>query len=104
MTKLINELAEQVRNAILTHEAFKEGWKINVLENGGVITLRGAVPNKDYLALAESIAKNQEGVISVNNEMDIDASLEEENLEELDLEEGPPAPPTRQGPYGNPKL
>lgn len=103
MTKIINELAEQVRNAILTHEAFKESWKINVLENGGVITLRGAVPNKEYLALVESIAKNQEGVISVNNEIDIDASLKEEDLEDLDLDEGPKVPPTRQGPYGNPK-
>lgn len=100
MTNIVNELAEKVRNAIVHHQAFNEYWKINVLENGGVITLRGVVPSKKHMELVESIAKNQKGVLSVNNEMDIDTSLKEDS-DELDLDEGPKIPPTRQAPFGN---
>lgn len=99
MTKIVNELAQKVEDAITKSNAFKEGWDISVIENNGVITLRGAVPSKKYLEFAEKIAKEQEGVISVTNEMDIDASLQE-NPDELELDEDIKLPPRRQRPYG----
>ena len=99
MSKIVNEFAKKVQDAIMESDAFKEGWDISVLEMNGVITLRGAVPSKQYLELAEKIAKEQEGVVSVINEIDIDASLQE-NPDELDLEEDIKLPPRRQRPYG----
>lgn len=47
MTKLINERAERVSNAIISHEAFNPNWKVNILEDGSVITLTGAAPSKE---------------------------------------------------------
>ena len=99
MSKIVNELEKKVQIAIMESDAFKEGWDLSVLENNGVITLRGAVPNKQYLELAEKIAMDQEGVVSVSNEMDIDASLQEDP-DKLDLEEDVKLPPRRQRPYG----
>lgn len=99
MTKIVNELQKKVQDAIMESDAFKEGWDLSVLVNNGVITLRGAVPSKKYVELAESIAKKQEGVVSVINEMDIDASLQE-NPDDLELEEDVKLPPRRQRPYG----
>lgn len=99
MTKIVNDLATKVQNAIMASEAFKEGWNIGVIEKNGVITLRGEVPAKKYMELAESIAKEQEGVISVINEMDINASLQE-NPDELEPDEDIQLPPRRQRPYG----
>lgn len=99
MSKIVNDLTKKVQVAIMESDAFKEGWDISVIEMNGVVTLRGDVPSKKYVALAESIAKKQEGVISVINEMDIDASLQE-NPDELDLDEDIKLPPRRQRPYG----
>lgn len=99
MSKITKDLAHKVQNAILQSQAFKAGWDISVIDMNGVVTLRGAVPAKKYLELAEKIAKEQEGVVSVNNEIDIDASLPE-NPDELDPEEDIELPPRRQRPYG----
>ena len=99
MSKIVNDLAKKVQDAITASDAFKEGWDISVLEMNGIVTLRGAVPSKKYQEMAEKIAEEQEGVVSVNNEMDIDISLEE-NPDDLDLEEDIKLPPRRQRPYG----
>lgn len=99
MSKIVNDLAKRIQDAIMKSDAFKEGWDISVLEMNGIITLRGAVPSKKYLEMAEKIAMKQEGVVSVSNEMDIDASLDEKP-DELDLEEDIKLPPRRQRPYG----
>jgi len=99
MSKIMNDLAKKVQDVLMESDAFKEGWDLSILENNGVITLRGAVPSKKYIELAESIAKEQDGVISVTNEMDIDASLAE-NPDELDPEEDIKLPPRRNRPYG----
>lgn len=99
MSKITNDLAKKVQDVLMESDAFKEGWELSVLDNNGVITLRGAVPSKKYLELAESIADEQEGVVSVINEMDIDASLQK-NPDELELDEDIKLPPRRQRPYG----
>ena len=102
MTGITSELARKVEEAIMNNEAFKSSWDINVIDTDGVITLRGAVPTKKQLQKIEEIAKSQEGVISVVNEVDIDTSLDEDP-EKLDFENDVPLPPDRQGPYGRHK-
>jgi len=59
MSDFTSSLASQVRDAIMDHKAFKENWKINVLEDGGVITLRGTIPSKPYKQKAEAIEGKQ---------------------------------------------
>ncbi len=72
MSKIINELAIKVRDAILNDDAIDPELKIDVLEMGGVITLTGRVPSEKDAAKAESIAKKQEGVITVINELSVE--------------------------------
>jgi len=85
MTHKESKLAKKIREAILSHESYNKNWRIDLLEEGKVITLLGSVPSKEDLNLAETIAKQQEGVLSVVNELDIKASPERDNLEDLDV-------------------
>ncbi len=75
-----NELAKIVRYAILGHEDYKNTWRIDILENASVITLIGSVPTKKDLIIVEDIAKQQEGVMSVVNELDIKSVQEGEDV------------------------
>lgn len=74
MTKIINQFASKVRDAIIHNDSFKENLKISVLENGGVITLRGEVSSREDKEIAELIAEEQNGVLSVVNELNIQTS------------------------------
>jgi osmotically-inducible protein OsmY len=85
MTNIINEKAEKVRRAIISHEAFNSNWEINILEDGSVITLTGSVPSKEDLNLIESIAMNQEGVMSVINELSIDEELHKKASDDIEV-------------------
>jgi len=96
MEPLINPTAAKIEKAILDHEAFKEGFEINAAEDGGVVTLRGSVPSKKYLQLAESIAQGIEDVAGVINQMKINTDLEEEP--DL-LEDETQVPSSRSGPH-----
>lgn len=98
MESIVSHTAEKVETAIMDHDAFKEGFEISAIEKGGVVTLRGSVPSKKYLDLAESIAQGVEGVASVINQMEVDSSLQE-NPDLLDLEDETQTPPARSGPY-----
>lgn len=98
MSKIVNPLALKVEEAIMNHDAFLESYEINVLADGGVVTMRGKVPSKKYLQLAEKIAQGIEGVSSVINQMDIDSSLEEQS-DLLDLNDESKVPPARSGPH-----
>jgi hypothetical protein len=71
MTRLYDELAKKVRDALLSHEAFNENWNVDLIEDGGVITLMGSVPAKEDLEIIESLTREQEGVINVINELNI---------------------------------
>jgi osmotically-inducible protein OsmY len=86
MTNIINEKAEKVRRAIISHEAFNSNWEINILEAGSVITLTGSVPSKEDVNLIESIAMNQDGVLSVNNELSIDEALHKIQSDDIDVD------------------
>jgi osmotically-inducible protein OsmY len=86
MTNMINERAEKVRRAIISHEAFNSNWEINILEDGSVITLTGSVPSKEDLNLIETIAMDQEGVLSVINELSIDEALHKKASDDIKLD------------------
>jgi osmotically-inducible protein OsmY len=97
MDKLVSSLAEKVRDSILGYEAFLNEWELVVLEENGIITLRGRVPTAKYREAMEKIAQNQEGVVSVLNQVDVDSSLMED---ETELEMNAKIPLIPQRPFG----
>lgn len=72
MSGLTSSLASKVRDPIMDHKTFKQNWKITVLEDNSVSTMRGAVPYKPYEQKEEIISKNQQSVVNVINELDCD--------------------------------
>lgn len=95
MTKIINPLASKVRDALIQHDSFKEDLKISVMENGGVITLRGEVPSREDKETAEMVAEAQNGVLSVVNELNVHTS------EKIDQEKHINLPPRKARPTDN---
>lgn len=93
MTKIINPLASKVQKAIMQHDSFKDRFKIDVLEENDVVTLRGDVSTEKLSKLAESIAENVEGVSSVINQIAVDPLMKEED--ELDIDEAAKMPPNQ---------
>jgi osmotically-inducible protein OsmY len=85
VAKIINKKAEEVRRAIISHKSFNPNWEINILEDGSVITLTGSVPSKDDMNLIESIAMDQEGVLSVINELNIDDALHKKASDDIEV-------------------
>jgi osmotically-inducible protein OsmY len=73
MDKTITDLQLAAQKAILDDPRTKEHG-IEVLDDNGVITLRGNVPSRDVHKAAEKIVKDVSGVISVINSLDIQES------------------------------
>jgi len=73
MDKTITDLQLAAQKAILDDPRTKEHG-IEVLDDNGVITLRGNVPSRDVQKAAEKIVKDVSGVISVINSLDIQES------------------------------
>jgi osmotically-inducible protein OsmY len=48
-----------------------EDFGIEVLDNNGVITLRGDVPTREIRERADAVARDVPGVINVINEIDV---------------------------------
>ena len=46
-------------------------YAVEVMDNNGVIILRGAVPSREASTAVEMVAKEVEGVVSVINETDV---------------------------------
>jgi osmotically-inducible protein OsmY len=84
--EISNNLANKVRKIIINHNDFKDTDNINVVAEMGQITLRGSVPSKELYKTAETIAKNQEDVLMVVNELEI-KSRTKENQEILTPDE-----------------
>ncbi len=63
-------LQHQVQRALMEQRVL-ENEGIEVLDNNGVITLRGAVATVEARETAEAIARSVEGVTSVINELDV---------------------------------
>ena len=70
MNKPIFTLQQQVQDALAEINELR-GAQIDVLDNNGIVTLRGIVPNVDARERAETIARGMDGVISVINELDM---------------------------------
>lgn len=70
MNKPIFTLQQQVQDALAEINELR-GAQIDVLDNNGIVTLRGIVPNVEARERAEAIARGMDGVISVINELDV---------------------------------
>jgi len=76
MTNLGNERENKIREAILAHPSHNEEWKFEVFDDSGVITLTGTVPSQEEVEMIESIANEQDGVLTVINEIRVDDSTD----------------------------
>jgi len=65
-----NVLQHQVESALL-EDQITQDYGIEVLDNNGVITLRGMVPNRKVREQAEAVVRQVAGVTSVINELDV---------------------------------
>lgn len=70
MDKTITDLQLVAQKTILDDPRTKEHG-IEVLDDNGVITLKGNVPSRDVHKAAEKIVKDIPGVISVINSLEI---------------------------------
>jgi osmotically-inducible protein OsmY len=70
MNQTISDLRNQVQAAFLEDELLRD-FGIEILDSNGVITLRGAISNRDARDRAEAVARHVPGVINVINEIDV---------------------------------
>lgn len=68
--KETSSLQLQVESALL-QDRLTEDSDIDVLDNNGIVTLRGAVPSREARDRAEDIARTVTGVTTVINELDV---------------------------------
>jgi len=64
------KLRERVQSALLDDKRTREAG-IEVLNDNGVITLGGMVPDRETSAFAEEIAEDVDDVVSVVNEIEV---------------------------------
>jgi len=67
------ELAKRVEDA-LAQDPRTENLILDVVDQNGMVTLTGTVPSHDAREAAEDVARQQEGVIEVVNDLEVDAS------------------------------
>jgi hyperosmotically inducible protein len=60
----------QVESALLQDRLTEEA-DVDVLDNNGIVTLRGVVPSREARDRAEEIARTVPGVTTVINELDV---------------------------------
>ena len=70
MNETRTDLQTRVQRALMDDSRTKE-YAVEVLDNNGVIILRGAVPSREASTAVEMVAKEVEGVVSVINETDV---------------------------------
>lgn len=97
MGSLFNSLSDNIQKKINDHDAFLEEWEIEVLEENGIVTLKGAVPSQKVAENIEWFTKKQKGVNVVINELSIDETLSESD-EEFDIDKDDYVPPIRNHP------
>ncbi|MEW6401057.1 MAG: BON domain-containing protein [Chloroflexota bacterium] len=78
MNPNLSDLHMKVQNALLEHPRTRE-YGIDVLEQNGVITLKGNVPSREVSQTAEDIAAGVFGVRGVINELEISEVNETRN-------------------------
>ena len=70
MNQTISQLRTQIQAAFLEDDLLRDHG-VEILDNNGVVTLRGAVPTIAARERAEEIARQMDGVTSVINELDV---------------------------------
>lgn len=71
MNKPIYDLQQQIRAAFGGDRATEDYEGVEVLDNNGIITLRGSVPTREARDRAEAIVRQMDGVVNVINELDV---------------------------------
>ena len=70
MNETRTDLQSRVQRALMDDSRTKD-YAVEVMDNNGVIILRGAVPSREASTAVEMVAKEVEGVVSVINETDV---------------------------------
>ena len=70
MNETTADLQTRVQRALMDDPRTKD-YAVDVLDNNGVIVLRGIVPSREASTAVEMVAKEVEGVVSVINETDV---------------------------------
>ncbi|RPI95169.1 MAG: BON domain-containing protein [Chloroflexi bacterium] len=70
MNEPIYNLQGQIQAAFLNDRDMQD-YGIEVLDNNGIITLRGTVPSHAARDRAEALVREMDGVMSVINELDV---------------------------------
>lgn len=73
MRPILSELHQKVQEAIAQDPQTRE-YGIDILEQNGVITLKGTVPTREVSETAESLAREIFGVRGVINELEVSPS------------------------------
>jgi osmotically-inducible protein OsmY len=66
----MSDLRNQVQEVLLQDDDLRDRG-VEVLDNNGVITLRGTVPTREVRDRAEALARQVNGVVNVINEIDV---------------------------------
>ena len=66
----MDDLQAKVQKTLMNDSRTKD-YGVEVLDNNGVIILRGRVPSHEARDTIEEVVRAVDGVISVNNEMDV---------------------------------
>ena len=70
MNKTRTDLQTRVQRALMGDSRTKD-YAVEVLDNNGVIVLRGIVPSREASTMVETVAREVDGVVSVINETDV---------------------------------
>jgi osmotically-inducible protein OsmY len=70
MNQTMDDLQAKIQRTLMNDSRTKD-YGVEVLDNNGVIILRGTVPSHDARDTIEAVVREVDGVISVNNEMDV---------------------------------
>lgn len=71
MNQTMNDLYTRIQDALM-NDARTKDYGVEVLDNNGVVILRGAVPSHAARDAMEAVVREVDGVTSVVNEMDVD--------------------------------
>jgi len=78
MTIRVSDLAKKV-SAALNEDERTAKYGIEVIDQHGMVTLKGTVPSREVVEAAVEIAREQEGVVDIFDAMEVDeASFVEE--------------------------
>jgi osmotically-inducible protein OsmY len=70
MNQIMDDLQTKIQRALRDDSRTKD-YGVEVFDNNGVIILRGAVPSHEARDTIEVVVRQVDGVVSVNNELDV---------------------------------